>query len=357
MLGDSLGDVSVSTIYRWIQEEKIPSRKVVKLRKALALNKQELDSLFPKVEKYTLAFRKKKGHEGLPQYQERFKELSEAIFFVTKPGKEVSPFKSAGILSGQTSPEQAQNAIRDCFKISGVTSFDELVKKLQEHEIFDAFYPFELFAKNEAERKELAEVVAFTAFHQQEKRYIIIHNSNRTLHDASYDLIHELAHIFLGENTFSKEEEEDFCNDVATAFFAPKPFFDEKKKEILKALNSSREESISSVIALADELNISFQSVLIRVQDLGYIKDKTPQSGRLWSYYHSNIKPFEKAVGKVTDVNVEFWRDNVFKGEKTKFNEIFRKFHTSFYENKLSHRFTSWLFKIPDSELPKLIQE
>lgn len=114
----------------------------------------------------------------------------------------------------------------------------------------------------------------------------IIINNNDAKAAYSFTLLHELAHLWLGESgisnisPFSAEEKgerlESVCNNIAAEFLMPKTPFEEMW------LHHQGEQIAQSVAMMAKEFKVSQAAAANRLWKLGYIEDTV-----WWSLYRS----------------------------------------------------------------------
>lgn len=352
-------NVSEPTAYRWISECKLPMKKIVKIRRTLGFTKDEFKVLVPPKKKYNFSFRKKKGHDGLSKYHPMFEELSEAIEFV----EEINNLSDSIVLS-QLDPSLGEDKIGKMIKstldIPDCPMYSDIEKALREKGINTFFFPFELLTEDEEEKKELREITAIAIQSIRSSNIFILHNSNRTLKEAAFDIVHELTHLFIRDDILEHDEEELFCNNVAKNFFLSKDLINERYKKELTLLfdpdNFDLLKSVSYINAICDDVNIDYMSAILRLKEEGFITKGSKVDKLLWSNYFKNVKPSRKPVQVIevmSNIDNLFWFNELISESKTRFNRLFREFFNSYMQGKLSSRYATWLFSMNHIQLDK----
>jgi hypothetical protein len=352
-------DVSEPTAYRWISESKLPLKKIVKLRRTLDFTKDEFKLLMPPAVKYNFSFRKKKGHDGLKKYHSLFTELAEAVEFVGNLDS-----MSDSIVLAQLDPtlgeEVVGKSIKSILSIPDSPMYSDIEKALKSKGINTFFFPFELLTEDLGEKKELKDVTAVAVKSMKTSKVFVIHNSNRTLKEASFDIIHELTHLFLRQGILEHDAEESFCNNVAKNFFLSKELINLTYKKDLNQLFNKEAldllKCVSFINTICDDVNIDYMSAILRLTDEGFIRKGCEIDKLLWKNYYSNVLPFRKSVQEIeslSDVDSSFWFKEIVSEDKTRFNKLFRDFFQSYMIGNLSSRYITWLFSMNNIQLDK----
>ncbi|MGL4209629.1 MAG: ImmA/IrrE family metallo-endopeptidase, partial [Candidatus Adiutrix sp.] len=134
---------------------------------------------------------------------------------------------------------------------------------------------------------------------------LIIINSNDAKPARLFTLIHELAHIWIGESGISNLSElttneghnhiEKFCNAVAAEFLVPEAVLRAVWEESQIPQNSI-EDMVNALDALARKFKVSGAVISRRLLDIGYIKRQTYESlfifyQKRWDKFKDQLKP------------------------------------------------------------------
>ncbi|NMO09498.1 ImmA/IrrE family metallo-endopeptidase [Methanobacterium subterraneum] len=156
---------------------------------------------------------------------------------------------------------------------------------------------------------------------------IILLNGKNNHNRRIFTLIHELAHIFMGESTIcdvdKKNQKESFCNKVAAEVLVPSPLKDEQvfyKKGTVK------------VGPLSHEYGISKQAIVIRLYSLNKVsKEFKDQELHYIELYNKDQKRKQKERNKLSKGGGMSAIDKKKKYE----GKAYSRFILNAYENKI----------------------
>jgi len=128
---------------------------------------------------------------------------------------------------------------------------------------------------------------------------LIVVNPNDAKTARVFTLLHELCHIFLGDNGIynwsnfnirqaSRYENEQFCDKVAAEFLVPKDYM------VIEWNNFTTESTKTRIEQVARKYNVSRIVVARRMFDLDYI-----DSDYYWEYYEESRTEWEQIKDKV----------------------------------------------------------
>lgn len=132
-------------------------------------------------------------------------------------------------------------------------------------------------------------------FLNNNENYIIVINSNKTLGHQVYSAAHELGHYFFDKNLSGgicnvnnlKNEVEIMADKFAEHFLMPDELV---VKELDKRLNEKNNIDVFDIIYLQHFFSVSWNAILVKLEKLGYIKDKN-------YYMNIGIRSLTKALG------------------------------------------------------------
>lgn len=291
---------------RWINDGYIYSKYIWDLTEVLDLDDQELDDILM-LPKHKVFFRKKYLEEPPPEVKQQAIELSKTLFGLTYLNSKSHFFPPN--LSKVTSAKEVADQIRKTCNISSFNFLKPIVHTLSSQGIEVAIIPFKKLRLVSPDEYETAFSVT------NEQRFLIFLDSSAPEELLIYNLCHELCHLFRPDHSYSREEE-TFCNTVADELIYPQSYFDIRKHDIEKIIESKSQESMLNLLNnLKYELGGGQFSSAIRLKKLGYFSQKDPLHKKIIDLAEANYKSMpniEDSVFKMYEPSniksfKEFW--------------------------------------------------
>lgn len=255
-------------ISRWLKSG-YPASKVRVLARELRLNGDDFRRLIG-APVYGTFFRKK--YKGSPSDEIRSRAVALARFWFLLSGDE-APRASIPDLSNETSPEAIATAIRGLVQVGQESfSYGSLKRALGARGVTLVPLSFKFFGLrngNEKNNEEHAVTVS-----DGTGRYVILLDADVNEALLTFNLCHELAHVFR-PNAIQGKTEETLCNDVASELLYPRNLV----QDILKKY--ADRPAFERLEAVHKRLGGSRFAIVIRIKKLGEMKQG--EILRLWN--------------------------------------------------------------------------
>lgn len=320
----SLG-VTRRTLQNWISKCSIPEDKVFGILDVLDLEEREEETLL-NVPQTQVVFRTKHTRKAEEDAEKVCKKIADSFLKLSSNTYKIS--ESIPVLQEPHSKDTIVGTIRKIFALdeSEPVILNDVLERLRAHNVSIIFFPFDKFGIDiQKQRRE----VAFTAVNGLKR--IIFLDINRTVDEVLFDLIHELTHIVCGHlPTETTEEDEKFCDSVATEIIYPQMFFfkNETLTEFLRS-NINYLEVKEVIRRLTKDFDWCAMGLALAFESHGFIKKGTKSFNRLMQI-NSQMKKTNLSLDKMYFENfdtsnydsiVSFFRDDLYKNK-----EIFNGF-------------------------------
>ncbi len=292
----SLG-VTRRTLQNWISKLEVPEDKIFGILNSLDLDEDE-ENLLLDVPQTQLVFRTKHTRRAQPQVEVICKKIAESFFKLSSNTYKVS--ESIPVLQKPYSKEVIVGTIRKILSVeeSEPVVLSDVLDRLKIHNMGIVFFPFNKFG------------------------------INRTTDGVIFDLLHELAHIVCGHlPNDTTEEDEKFCDLVATEIIYPRMFLVKNEKLLDFLVNNGEKKylDVKEVIRyLVKDFDWSAMGLALSLKSYEYISSNAKSFNRLMQI-DNQMKAFNPTLEKMYFENFDidnyeiiksFFRNDIYKSKE-----------------------------------------
>lgn len=338
--------LSVTTIHENMKEGAASRENLISIAKYLNLSQKEFKILMGS-KPLPVFFRRERMEDAEEEAKDLVRSLGD-LYFSLRPYK--THRKALPKFTG-LSPAELSFEIRNLLKLPvGKVSFDEVVNSLEEFGVHVHFYPFQLLGIKKTNKKNYRAACIL-----KESNWLILLDTSNTIHDALFDLFHELAHIFSGHDLNNQTKEiESYSNNTAAEVLTPTKFFQKNSDYLKQAVRNPSPRIVGEVGFIQDVLGASFEGVVLALNRNGFLTDDSKK------YLFACIQRKRAEIPSINQIldiensTSEKWASVLVKEEDTEYLSIFKKFKSAYLANKVTTRVISTVFGLVIEEADHL---